>query len=174
MQNQVVSRRGAGHGAADWLSLAAAPTFAFMALLTAVPGGGPLEMLCSAAPGASPFTRNGAHVPADERLPSGALAEADLQSANSASELGVLGVAAVRPLEADERSGTAGQHFEFVLQGIARTDMEARQPLAQAGAEPAGQALLAAEVDDVKLAARRQPRVASISASCQPGIIDRL
>lgn len=45
-----------GHGAADWLSLAAAPTFAFMALLTAVPGGGPLEMLCSAAPGASPLT----------------------------------------------------------------------------------------------------------------------
>lgn len=49
MQNQV-------HGAADWLSLAAAPTFAFMALLTAVPGGGPLEMLCSAGPGTSPFT----------------------------------------------------------------------------------------------------------------------
>ena len=41
------------HGAADWLSLAAAPTFAFMALLTAVPGGGPLDMLCS---GASPFS----------------------------------------------------------------------------------------------------------------------
>jgi hypothetical protein len=52
MQNQVRP----GHGAADWLSLAAAPTFAFMALLTAVPGGGPLDMLCSAAPGASPFT----------------------------------------------------------------------------------------------------------------------
>jgi hypothetical protein len=44
-----------GHGAALWLSLAAAPTFAFMALLTAVPGGGPLDTLCSAAPGASPF-----------------------------------------------------------------------------------------------------------------------
>jgi hypothetical protein len=52
MQNQARP----GHGAADWLSLAAAPTFAFMALLTAVPGGGPLDMLCSAAPGASPFT----------------------------------------------------------------------------------------------------------------------
>jgi hypothetical protein len=54
MQNQVVSRR-TGHGAAGWLALAAAPTFAFMALLTAVPGGGPLDMLCSAAPAASPF-----------------------------------------------------------------------------------------------------------------------
>ena len=59
MQNQVVSRENwpkAGHGAADWLSLAAAPTFAFMALLTAVPGGGPLDMLCSAVPGVSPFS----------------------------------------------------------------------------------------------------------------------
>jgi hypothetical protein len=63
MQNHVVSladrpRRG-GHGAADWLALAAAPTFAFMALLTAVPGSGPLEMLCSTAPGASLFTGMG-------------------------------------------------------------------------------------------------------------------
>jgi hypothetical protein len=49
MQNQVVSL-------ADWLALAAAPTFAFMALLTALPGGGPLDMLCSATPGASPFS----------------------------------------------------------------------------------------------------------------------
>ena len=32
-----------------WLSLAAAPTFAIMALLTAVVGGGPLDTLCSAA-----------------------------------------------------------------------------------------------------------------------------
>jgi hypothetical protein len=63
MQNQVVSPadlpRRRGHGAADWLSLAAAPTFAFMALLTAVPGSGPLDMLCSAAPGAPPFTGMG-------------------------------------------------------------------------------------------------------------------
>ena len=43
-------------GAADWLSLAAAPTFAIMALLTAVLGGGPLDMLCSAAQDASPLT----------------------------------------------------------------------------------------------------------------------
>ena len=37
-----------------WLSLAAAPTFAAMALLTAMPGGGPTDALCSAM-GASPL-----------------------------------------------------------------------------------------------------------------------
>jgi hypothetical protein len=42
-------------GAADWLYLAAAPTFAIMALLTGVPGGAP-DMLCSAAHGASPLS----------------------------------------------------------------------------------------------------------------------
>ena len=36
-------------GAADWLCLAAAPTFAIMALLTSVLGSGPLNELCSAA-----------------------------------------------------------------------------------------------------------------------------
>jgi hypothetical protein len=36
-------------GAADWLCLAAAPTFAIMALLTGVLGGGPPDILCSAA-----------------------------------------------------------------------------------------------------------------------------
>ena len=41
-------------GAAEFLSLAAAPTFAAMALLTALGGGGPLAMLCS--PDASPLT----------------------------------------------------------------------------------------------------------------------
>lgn len=41
---------GTALGAADWLSLAAAPTFAAMALLTAVLGGGAMDMLCSAAP----------------------------------------------------------------------------------------------------------------------------
>lgn len=39
-------------GAADCLSLAAAPTFAAMAVLTAIGGGGPLDALCS---GASPL-----------------------------------------------------------------------------------------------------------------------
>jgi len=41
--------------AADWLSLAAAPTFAIMALLTSIAGGGPLGALCSAAHGGSPL-----------------------------------------------------------------------------------------------------------------------
>jgi hypothetical protein len=36
-------------GAADWLCLAAAPTFAIMALLTGVQGGGPPDMPCSAS-----------------------------------------------------------------------------------------------------------------------------
>ena len=35
-------------GVADWLGFAAAPTFAIMALLTAVLGGGPRDMICSA------------------------------------------------------------------------------------------------------------------------------
>ena len=49
-------RRAAALGAADWLSLAAAPTFAIMALLTGVLGGGPSDMLCSAAQDASPLS----------------------------------------------------------------------------------------------------------------------
>ena len=43
-------------GAIDFLSLAAAPTFAIMALLTGVLGGGPPDMLCSAAQDASPLS----------------------------------------------------------------------------------------------------------------------
>jgi hypothetical protein len=39
--------------AADWLSLAAAPTFAIMALLASIFGGGPPDMLCSAGHGVS-------------------------------------------------------------------------------------------------------------------------
>src|ERR1700737_2001710 len=42
-------------GAADWLGLAAAPTFVTMALLTGV-GGGPPDVLCSAARAASPLS----------------------------------------------------------------------------------------------------------------------
>ena len=41
--------------AADWLGLAAAPTFAIMALLTVL-GGSPPDMLCSAAQDASPLS----------------------------------------------------------------------------------------------------------------------
>lgn len=40
-------------GAADALALAAAPTFALMALVTATGSGGPLDMLCAAGPGTS-------------------------------------------------------------------------------------------------------------------------
>jgi uncharacterized membrane protein YeiH len=43
-------------GAGDWLCLAAAPTFAIMAVLTAVFGGGAPDMLCSAAQDASPLS----------------------------------------------------------------------------------------------------------------------
>ena len=50
------SGNAAALGAADWLCLAAAPTFAIMALLTGVLGGGPLDMLCSAAQDASPLS----------------------------------------------------------------------------------------------------------------------
>jgi hypothetical protein len=49
-------RRGAALGAADFLCLAAAPTFAFMALLTGVLGGGAPDMLCSAGQDASPLS----------------------------------------------------------------------------------------------------------------------
>lgn len=44
------TRRNAGAAwAANGLALAASPTFAIMALLTGLLGGGPAEMLCSAA-----------------------------------------------------------------------------------------------------------------------------
>ena len=45
-----------GGGAADWLALAAAPTFAIMALLTGMLGGGPSDAFCSATHGASPLS----------------------------------------------------------------------------------------------------------------------
>jgi hypothetical protein len=65
-------------GAANLLYLSAAPTFAIMALLTGwwrITGRVVFERGCIAA------ERNGADVPADERFPHGALAEADLPSA---------------------------------------------------------------------------------------------
>lgn len=42
-------------GAADWLCLAASPALAIMALFTGVVGGAPQDMLCAAAPHASPL-----------------------------------------------------------------------------------------------------------------------
>ncbi|WP_422003405.1 hypothetical protein [Reyranella sp.] len=44
----------AGRSLAEGLALAAAPTFAAMALLTAM-GGGPVDALCAAAPGGLPI-----------------------------------------------------------------------------------------------------------------------
>lgn len=40
----------------DWLGLAAAPTFAIMALMTGVLGAGQPDILCAAAHGASPLS----------------------------------------------------------------------------------------------------------------------
>jgi hypothetical protein len=49
-------RRGFAARGANWLCLAAAPTFAIMALLTALPGAGAPDMLCAAAQHASPLS----------------------------------------------------------------------------------------------------------------------
>lgn len=50
------SGNAAALGAADWLCLAAAPTFAIMALLTGVLGDGQMAMTCAAAPDVSPLS----------------------------------------------------------------------------------------------------------------------
>jgi hypothetical protein len=47
---------GPATGAADWLCLAATPTFAAMALASSVFAGGPQDMICAAAHGTSPLT----------------------------------------------------------------------------------------------------------------------
>ena len=43
-------------GAADWLSLAAAPTFAIMAVVTGILGGAAPDMLCATPQDASPLS----------------------------------------------------------------------------------------------------------------------
>jgi hypothetical protein len=48
-EGQATRRSAAPRRAADGLALAASPTFAIMALLSAVPSDGPAEMLCSDA-----------------------------------------------------------------------------------------------------------------------------
>jgi len=53
---RAASGNAAALGAADWLCLAAAPTFAIMALLAGVRGGGSPDMLCSAAQDTSPLS----------------------------------------------------------------------------------------------------------------------
>lgn len=51
-----VMRNLAALRAADWLSLAAAPTFALMAVIAGIPGGGAHQMSCSAVAHMSPLT----------------------------------------------------------------------------------------------------------------------
>ncbi len=56
MLRPMIAQRKAGpSGTADWLCLAAAPTFAFMALST-VMAGGPNDMLCEASRTPWPMT----------------------------------------------------------------------------------------------------------------------
>ena len=63
MRRQIVERpegarslgRQCARGAAGWLSLAAAPTFAAMALVTGVLGGGGADMLCASVHEVSPL-----------------------------------------------------------------------------------------------------------------------
>jgi hypothetical protein len=75
-------------GVAEGLGLPATPTFALMAVLTVAhhssPGGSLLGRARSLA-----ARRHGADVRADERLPFGAVAEADLEAAKASTE-GVL------------------------------------------------------------------------------------
>ena len=70
-----------GRGAVHWLGLAAAPTFAIMALLTGCSRR--RRAGCALLGGARCVTaeRNGPDVPADDCLPFGAVAEADLRPA---------------------------------------------------------------------------------------------
>ena len=70
---------------AKWLCLAAAPTFAIMALMAGVLGESPMDMLCSPGHG-SPLTGMVPIVHADECLPFGALAEATLQAVKRARQ----------------------------------------------------------------------------------------
>jgi len=55
-QDETGGRINAASGAAGWLGLAAAPTFAIMALLTGIHSRNMPDMLCSATQGASPLT----------------------------------------------------------------------------------------------------------------------
>ena len=70
-------------GAAGWLGLAAAPTFAVMALLTCVSGGRRGHDVLGRA-WCVTAERNGPDVRADERIPFGALAETDLRRRSGA------------------------------------------------------------------------------------------
>src|SRR5258708_21317095 len=52
---------------------------------------------------------------------------------------GVLGVAAVRPLEGGERARAQAEQRQLAFESVARLDMEQARPAAQPGAEPPGQ-----------------------------------
>jgi hypothetical protein len=58
LSGTTLSERGSAGAlpATDWLCLAAAPTFAIMALLTSVLGGSQPDILCAAADHASPLS----------------------------------------------------------------------------------------------------------------------
>jgi hypothetical protein len=53
--DRLANGNAAALGAADWLGLSAAPTFAIMALLTGVLRDGQMAMMCAAAPDTSPL-----------------------------------------------------------------------------------------------------------------------
>lgn len=55
-QDETGSRSNAAPDAAGWLGLAAAPTFAIMALIAGIHGRDMPDMFCSATQGASPIT----------------------------------------------------------------------------------------------------------------------
>jgi hypothetical protein len=55
MSAPTAAANAAARGAADWLGLAAAPTFAGMALLTSL-WGGPPDVLCAALQGGGPLS----------------------------------------------------------------------------------------------------------------------
>src|SRR5215468_2482940 len=82
---------------------------------------------------------------------------ASLELAGQPTGDGVLGVAAERPLEGGERADAQAEQGQLALQFNPRCDVKQAKPAAQARAEPAGQPLLPAEIDDVQFAARPQP-----------------
>src|SRR5580698_8302842 len=69
----------------------------------------------------------------------------------------VLGVAAEWPFEHRDGARAQAEQGQLGLQIVTGRDVKELEPLAQADAEPAREVLLATEVDDVQLAARRQP-----------------
>ena len=103
-------------GAADWISLAAAPSFAIMALLRGIHGGATPDMLCSATQDASPLTGM-VDVFADERFPFDAMAETDLSTRKRRPPVIVQGFA---PSGHGRRLVTQRQHQSQAVSGQVR------------------------------------------------------